>query len=210
MNTIRIALLGLIALAVGNLFSASAYGQENPSAITRVEEDWELRINTPDPLQDSPQVSTWMSPVGQLDGFHFGFDLNHAQHAGYEGGGFQTKAMRGSSLIDEHIGKAGENLRHAGEVVRWTQFIAILDSEVVFAIKNGTSSSWGNFGGPDTLVRVPQRLDNLNSYNPETSCKASGIGFASNRVASLRLVRVRLYTQQGLPQQIELNRELQE
>ncbi len=33
------------------------------SDVLKVEEDWEMVLGEPDPLQDSPQISTWMSPT---------------------------------------------------------------------------------------------------------------------------------------------------
>lgn len=165
--------------------------------VVRVEEDWELVVETPDPLQDAPQVSTFMSPFDSLDELYFGVDLNHAQKANYDGGGFQTKAMNGSTLMADALSFAGDNLSQSGEVVRWTQLMAIVDQELVFAIKNGTSQSWGSFGGPETLVRQAAPLSHLNNYTPYRSAEWSGVGFASNRVASLKLTRVRYFLDDG-------------
>jgi hypothetical protein len=47
--------------------------------IMRVEEVWELEVTTPDPLQYSPQISTWMSPHDSLENEHFCANFNHSQ-----------------------------------------------------------------------------------------------------------------------------------
>ena len=39
--------------------------------------------------------------------------------------------------------------------------------------------------------------DNLNQYSPDSSAALSGIGFAANRVVSLVLKKVRVYTDGG-------------
>ncbi|MEQ1824956.1 MAG: hypothetical protein ABL921_03390 [Pirellula sp.] len=193
----------LVAFSVQHAIAAGA------DKIIRVEEDWELVVETPDPLQDAPQVSTWMSPRNSLTGEYFGVDLNHAQRSGYEGGGFQTKAMNGSTLVEDRLSHSGQNLTVQNETVKWTQVMAIDNQDLVFSIKNGTSTSWGSFGGTDTAIRVSSGLSNLNSYNPETSCESSGVGYASNRVASLKLAKIRFYTENGQEFVITLDRTIQ-
>ena len=184
------------------------FAEDNIPQIIRVEEDWELMVSTPDPNRDSPQISTWMSPTNSLGGEYFGVDINHAQRAGYAGGGFQTKRMNGSQLIEDRWGNMGAKLQIEGETIRWTQLLAVIEQDVVFAVKNGTSTSWGNFGGPETLIRIPLSPGNLNDYDPNLSCESSGVGYAWNRVASLKLLRVRLYTNQRITE-IVLDRAIQ-
>lgn len=173
--------------------------------IVRIEEDWELEVITPDPLQDSPQISTWLSPNGSLDGDYFGANLNHAQKADYQGGGFQTIAFQGTALIDERLNCKGIKLSTNGECIKWTQVMAIVNKELVFAIKNGASNSWGEFGGPDSLVRVSSSVDNLGGYSPSNSVKWSGVGFAANRVALLKLAKVRYTTNLGQVSELTVN-----
>lgn len=165
--------------------------------IVRVEEEWELEVTTPDPLQYSPQISTWMSPSDSLDNEHFCANFNHAQKVDYSGGGFQTNAYHGNALMDEKVNRGGVKLSSNGEKIKWTQVMAIINQELVFAIKDGTSQSWGDFGGPDSLVRFSTSLSNLNGYRLNKSVEWSGVGFASNRVALLKLAKVRYFTDQG-------------
>jgi hypothetical protein len=186
-----------------------AKAEQSGSPVVRIEEDWELIVDTPDPLQDAPQVSTWMSPTGSLDNKCFGLDLNHAQRAGYEGGGFQTKAMNGSNVVEDRLCFIGDNLDVTGETITWTQVMAIVDNDLVFWIKNGTSQSWGDFGGYDTLVRHSSNLNSLGSYDHDVSCESSGVGYASNRVASLKLVRIRYFRDNGQINVVTLNHTIQ-
>ena len=182
-------------------------GCSDEPRVVRIEEDWELEVITPDPLQYSPQISTWMSPKDSLDDEHFGANFNHAQKADYQGGGYQTIAFQGSALMDDRVNRSGVKLSSNGETIKWTQVMAIINQELVFAVKNGTSQSWGDFGGPDSLVRCSSSLNNLSGYSPNRSVEWSGVGFASNRVALLRLAKVRYFTNQG--QVFESNVSLQ-
>ncbi len=177
------------------LFPLIAIGDE--PRILRVEEDWELVVSTPDPLQDSPQISTWMSPSDSMDNEHFGANFNHAQKNDYPGGGFQTRAFDGTAVIDARVNCIGVKLSSNNETLKWTQVMAIIDHELVFVIKDGKSQSWGDFGGQDSLVRFSSSVNDLKGYSPNKSVEWSGIGFASNRVALLKLAKVRYFTDQG-------------
>jgi hypothetical protein len=195
--------LGLLALSGASV----GFGQ-NGFDIVKVEEDWVLIVETPDPLQDAPQVSTWMSPSSSMDGAHFGVELNHAQRPEYEGGGFQTKAMIDAEQTDDRLGHQGENLAFPGETIRWTQSLSIEGGQLAFRIKSGTSQTWGNFGGSATEVKLSTALPNLNQYSPALSADSSGVGFASNRVASLKLAKVRVFTSQGGVSEFNYDREI--
>ena len=77
--------------------------------------------------------------------------------------------------------------------------MTVVDGQLSFLIVNGTSQTWGTFGNGNSIqVRVSTNLQNLNSYNPAVSLTNSGIGYASNRVTSLTLVGIRLYSSSGL------------
>jgi hypothetical protein len=186
-----------MAAVLGILIAPSmSFAWEDPS-ILQVEEDWELVVLTPDPLQDSPQISTWMSPTRNMGSEHFGLDLNHTLRNSEIGGGFQTKALRGESLIESKLHDDSTNLHHEGEVLRWTQVMSIHGGSLYFSIKNGTSQSWGTFGGTNTTVSLPSSLSNLNQYSHQSSLSWSGVGYASNRVGHLKLVRVRKIDSNG-------------
>lgn len=190
-NSTRVA----VGCMLSGLFSGFASGAE--PRILRVEEDWELVVATPNPLQNSPQISTWMSPGDSLEVQHFGANFNHAQKDDYLGGGFQTRAYQGASVMDDKVNCNGIKLSANGELLKWTQVMAIIKEELVFAIKDGSSQSWGDFGGRETLVRDATSVNDLNGYRPNKSAEWSGVGFASNRVALLKLAKVRYFTDQG-------------
>ena len=75
---------------------------------------------------------------------------------------------------------------------------SLVDGVLTVSITNGTSQTWGAFGGGEKLrASVETTLTNLNGYNPQISVSNSGVGFSSNRVGSLVLKRVRTYTAEG-------------
>jgi hypothetical protein len=70
----------------------------------------------------------------------------------------------------------------------------IAGSFLLFEITNGSSTTWGSFGGQGYLkASVPTTLANLNTYNPDVSVQNSGVSYAANRVESLTLKGVRLF-----------------
>jgi hypothetical protein len=65
---------------------------------------------------------------------------------------------------------------------------------LIFDVINGTSTTWGTFGsGEEGRFRfvVNTSLPDLSGYSPAASVANCGIGYASNRVTSLVLKRVR-------------------
>jgi hypothetical protein len=195
------------------LFAASisrpATGVEELT-IVGVEEDWVLVLAVPDPLKASPQIFTWMSPTDSLDDIHFGVDLNHVQRPDFASGGFQTKAMVGDVIFDQKFSENGHNLVSEGETVSWTQRMFLTEHHLSFEVTNGTSQSWGNFGGGNSRVRISaSSLRNLNQYNPLKSVEWSGIGYAANRVSQFRLQNVRLYSSDGQIHTLSLNADVE-
>jgi hypothetical protein len=84
------------------------------------------------------------------------------------------------------------------EVVCWTQSMRLHGESLTFEIKDGTSTTWGEFGGEHGLKSTRDtELANLNGYDPDVSVANSGTGYASNRVASLTLKRVRITFDNG-------------
>jgi hypothetical protein len=92
----------------------------------------------------------------------------------------------------------GAVLSQPGETVRWTLSMQLADGLLTFEVINGTSATWGNFGGQGYLkASVASTLDSLAGYSPAVSVQHSGVSYAANRVQSLVLKRVRYYTASG-------------
>lgn len=202
----RLLLNKCLWILVGAVLPSSVTAQ----TVTRVEEDWELVLGVPSPIQDSPQISTWMSPTGSLDDEHFAADFNHAQRPDFSSGGFQVKAFDGEVLVSDRLSDSGDNLDVDYDVVTWTQSLTMANNSLEFSIENGRSDAWGNFGNGSMKVRFQTSpVTSLNDYSYLKSVEWAGVGFGGNRVESFTLKRVRIYVGGSLYGTFEVNLRVQ-
>lgn len=190
----RAVIAALLLLLIG---SSTAFG-ELP-IIVAVEEDWELEVGQPTSATNAPQGSTFMTPFNTADSTYFLFNINHHTHPVYGPGGLQVQRWNSSQIVDYSNSPESQQLTQVGETVRWTQSLSLQDGLIAFAIKDGSSTSWGSFGGQGnlSLTMSSSSLDTLIGYNPLLSVQESGISYAGNRVASLRLLQIRWITETG-------------
>jgi hypothetical protein len=166
--------------------------------VVRVEEDWELVLLTPDPETTAPQVTCAFSPVAELDSVYATFELNHRSQPGFAPGGLHLQVWRDETALATRSATTQQVLSTQAETVRWTQTISWYPGLLTFEVVAGDSVTWGSFGDPGQLrTMVLSGLANLNGYDPAVSVANSGVGFASNRVHSLKLKAVRLVTATG-------------
>lgn len=164
----------------------------------RVEEDWELIVKTPDENSAGPQVLSTISPVGDVNWYHTTFELNHQSLPGFVAGGVQLQAWNDEWSLASRKFPANNVLHHDNEVIRWTQSMRLSKGMLTFEITNGTSDSWGSFGGQGYLKwSISTNLNDLNDYDSSTSAKNSGVSFGANLVKSLVLKKVRLHKSDG-------------
>jgi hypothetical protein len=190
-------LRGLLALLCVVAW-AGIVSADSGSTIVAVEEDWELVIATPDPDTSGPQVICTMSPQANISGLYCTLELNHQTVPDFSPGGLQFEMWNGEALIAERRAPTQAVLAHTGEVIRWTQKMELDEGMLTLEIVDGSSNTWGSFGGQGYLKAVvPTWLESLNGYCPSVSVLNSGINYASNRVQSLVLKRVRLITATG-------------
>ena len=189
----RMALLLSSALITLSVATASAQlpGIPSPDAI---EEDWQVVIANPDPLGVGPQITTVMSPVGDNSSPFFAFDMNYREYPIFAAGGMQIQVWSGNRVTD--TSSQGNSLfNNAGESITWTQRMSISGGNVNYAVNNGQSTSWGQFGqGSQLTVSFPSTLSDLSGYDPDGGSAAnSGASWQSNHVTKLVLLRVRYY-----------------
>ena len=167
--------------------------------IIKIEEDWSLEVGEPNLAVNAPQVSLVMSPYEDLDSHFFMFLVNYRTHPGYIAGGCQVQCWLADAVEEYRNGTNTSPLETTSETVSWTQVMCVSNTGVVsFEVKNGTSSSWGGFGGQGLLkTSVATGQSNLNSYRPQISLLQSGIGYAGNRVASLTIQRIAWHMSDG-------------
>jgi hypothetical protein len=184
----------LWCLAVLASVCLPATAQSDQPSIYKIEEDWELVVSSPRAAIHCPQVSIYTTPHNDHQGTYFQLQLNYAAREVFTGGGFMVSAVRNESTIQEARSDVREPLAHDGEQLRWTSVMAVINNELLFAIRDGVGNHWGEFGGPDYIVRMPAgSIGSLDHYSPQRSLETVDIGFGANRVQSLVLTKVRVF-----------------
>lgn len=184
-------------LVFATLIASPSICQAEQSEVFRIEEDWEMVVNDPDPTNYCPQVTFFASPT-TADSTYFQLQMNYAADDDFSGGGFHVAAVRNGNIVDEARSVTHLALQTDGDRIRWTSVMAAFDNAFFFAVRDGQSDDWGAFGGPDYLVEMPAgSVDDLDNYSPQESLDTVDIGFGANRVSSLKLVRVRVYYKNG-------------
>ena len=200
----RNAWLRLVVLSLSVVCPAPALAVD-ALTIVQVEEDWELVVLTPETNSNSPQVTSAMSPIGGDTPAYMSFELNYRSLPDYATGGLHLHAWDGDYLRGSAHSQPQVQLRTDAEVVSWTQSMTLINGQLIYAVTNGNSTTWGAFGNGDLQLTVATNLTNFSSYNPEHSVLGSGIGFGANRVSSLVLKRVRFITSTGEMYELEVN-----
>jgi len=143
----RLAATVACFIAFAGITAANSHSAE--PYVYMIEEDWELSVTEPKPLIHSPQLSFYLIPDKTKAGIYFQLQINHAAREGFNGGGFMVTAIRDEVAFDEARSSFREPLSADGEQIRWTSAMAVIDGNLLFAIKDGVGTHWGNFGGPE-------------------------------------------------------------
>lgn len=176
---------------VGQAFAAD-------SDVVEIEEHWQLEVGGPDASRSAPQVTMIMSPDADLVGTFFAFTVNHWTNPDFWAGGYQLQHWYSGDCVGSRNGYKTAQLHHDGETVTWVQRLSLYDGNLKFQVTDGTSESWGTFGGWGFSIDTSTGLTKLNGYRPGVSIDQSGIGFAGNRVSALTLQKIRWKTADGL------------
>ncbi len=187
--------LGMAVIACG-MWVLSAEAQATGPDVARVEEDWELVVNDPDPNNNGPQVTCSISPLS-IETAYAAFDINYQTQPDYSAGRLQLHVWDPNNPIVKKDFPVSGMLSQAGETITWTQTMTLVEGHLRFKVVNGQSATWGNFGGDSQAITVYTRLADLNGYDPGVSLRNSGVCFASNLVTSLTLKAVRWYDASG-------------
>lgn len=188
-----------LILAVSGLaavLGAAEGAAQTPTGVARVEEDWQLVIDQPDINNDGPQVTCVISPQ-TVDAVYAALDINFHSQPDYLAGGIQMHVWDPVDPIQTHNFPVTGVMQQANETVTWTQTMTIFDNVLLFQVINGSSQTWGSFGGSHAWIAVNTSLTDLDGYDSNQSLDNSGVSYAGNRVQSLTLVAVRWYDSQG-------------
>jgi hypothetical protein len=192
------ACFGVIVFSSTWQFASSAAAEGVTSTILRVEEDWELLIGTPDQNSVSPQVTCVFAPTASSGLLTAVFELNHLSQPTFSAGGLHLQVWRGEYPVASRSSRNHLVMSQNNERVRWTQAMTLTTGQLTFEVFDGTSTTWGAFGNDGSLsITMPTTLTDLNFYDPQVSVDHSGIGYASHRVQSLSLNRIRWITSEG-------------
>jgi hypothetical protein len=191
---IRVLLATLVVSSCAALTMA-----QPPSNIVRVEQDWQLVMGTPDPDHVTPQIVCVISPFDHVQSLYAAFELNQRSHAQFTSGGLQLQIWDGEETLSEQTSESTAVLDTPDEQVTWTQKMVLVDGTLVFAVTDGQSSTWGNFGfgGENMVLTADSTLTNLNAYSTAVSVANSGAGYGVNHVKRLAIKQVRLFTDTG-------------
>ena len=185
------------AIAVSMVIGAATAALAESPKIVQIEEYWELAVGEPDAQLSAPQATMVMSPNEDLNGQYFVFTLNHRSVPSYEPGGMQVQLWNGNDAVDAESSSAS-TLNSSGDVIQWVQRLKVEDGSLSFEIVEGSSNSWGSFGGDGSLAfSTPTSLENLNGYRPAISLGESQVGYAGNRVQRLLLKKLVWHTDDG-------------
>jgi hypothetical protein len=183
----------LLASALFTLSIATAPAQSPAPSPDAVEEDWKLVVANPDQLSVGPQITTVMSPIGDLSVPFFAFDMNYREYPFFAPGGMQVQVWSGGNVTGTSS-QGNALLSNPNETITWTQRMSVGNGVVSYDINNGQSTSWGSFGqGSNLTASYQSTAGSLAAYSPDVSAAKSGASWQSNRVTSLKLVQVRYY-----------------
>ncbi|MDA1014795.1 MAG: hypothetical protein O3A00_10135 [Planctomycetota bacterium] len=192
----RVALCALSTLFVC-WTTSNLRGDEVPEVV-HVEEDWEVLIGAPDPDNFSPQISNVMSPSGDVTGLHAVLELNHQSQPAFYGGGLQLQMWTGDRAISFSNSRSVATLGKPSESLTYTLSMSVSESVLKIEVLNGTSQTWGVFGGESRLkLERATTLKTLAGYSHAVSAKRSSISFGGNRVRKMLLKEVRYYAGNG-------------
>lgn len=194
----QVVRVGLTCCCVVGWLSSGSVDTVNAQTVTEVQEDWELIVGTPDPNSSGPQITCSIAPSAADDSLYAAFELNHRTLPQFARGGMQLQVWSGAYNLSNNPYPQNQIMGTVGETATWTISMKLSGGNIIFDVRNGNSTTWGNFGGQGYL-RSSQACDlaNLNAYSADDTIDNSGVGFASNRVQSLTLKRVRYYLSNG-------------
>jgi hypothetical protein len=191
-----LAVVAALVVLAGPGHVPAEEGQSEP--VLRVEEDWLLWVGQPSGPIYSPQFHTVMSPFGHTDSYFFQVTWNYRELPEFMPGGFQVQSWNDDVDLDTQNINSNELSRNA-EVITWTQVLETNGTQLGFSVTDGMSSSWGQFGHPDTTIVHDGSLQDLSGYSTDTTVANSWITFGQNRVNLLKITAVRYYGADGQP-----------
>jgi hypothetical protein len=195
-----VALCGLVlVLGLGLVSNTKALGQD----VMKVEEIWEMTVNTPDPTNAAPQLNTVMSAYEHVDSYYGLLTVNYQDLPNFSQGGLQAQIWQDTTNLSDVLlttdGVVNKRvLSKSGETVKWSQALQLSSEGVlVFSIQGLKGETWRKDFTLATKAATPG-LANLNQYNPKVSVMYTrNWGLGLDRIKQLRLRTIRKYDAKG-------------
>lgn len=190
----KAAVVGFVAVVLSLVASGRAEAAV-PAGTDEVQEDWVLIIASTSPDETAPQIVTIISPTETIDADYGVLELNHTTQPDYVDGGVQLQRWNGSDICDYSHSSNHDKLSTADETIKFTMVVKIQGGQLEFGVLNGTSTTWGDFGGnPDQWrSKTDTVLTDLSHYDRQVSTDHSRVAFAPNLVRSFVQKEVRYY-----------------
>jgi hypothetical protein len=191
---LRTAISGKIPRWASGVFVAFCLATSLTRAqdLVHVEEDWQLVVGQPDSNTAGPQIACTMSPFADISDTYFTLEVNHQSMPYWAPGGLTIHQWSGESLVQSMNRSNRAVMQTPDETVTWTQVLDVQGGTLTFQVKNGSSTTWGDFGRSNHFkLQTSSSPSNLNAYTPGVSSARSGVAFASNRVKSLKILSIR-------------------
>lgn len=185
------------ALACGLMVAAnSSWASAQTGCTMAVEEDWELVLSAPASIKNAPQVETVISPYGHINSFFGRITWNYREMPDYLAGGFQLQGWYGGNFLN-HCSLENDACSTTGETIKWTQRLSTDGQQLRVTVFNGSSTTWGTFGGSNLIVNINAAVPYLCFYSTNTSVQNSSVTYGGNRVIVLKINEVRRYNAAG-------------
>lgn len=184
---------GLLSVAMVIVASEKAFALP---PYVRIEEDWELVLNTPDLSFPTPQIVMTMKPA-RTSSKSCLFLVNHHDNPSFKAGGGQIQLW--DAGLRSYKSFTGPTLINVGERVTWTQYMQRDGSRIYFGLSAVDGDAWGT-NTPETLGGPIYWIDGnpeFWNYDSGVSTEEAAITFGPERVELLRLVQVRKYKKDG-------------
>jgi hypothetical protein len=178
-----------------------AVGAGPTEVVSAIEEEWEAVLAPGDGSAEGPRIVTVMSPAGDegsASSLVFVLDLRGTTTARSSAPSLQCWYVRNEDLDGLRPpgeGRAASAPRPGqnGEVIRWTQRIALEDGHLSGGIEGLSSTAGGLDGVAGPKFRIATPLTDLAGYRKARAAAHASANGPGGSVAELTLRRVRYY-----------------
>jgi hypothetical protein len=202
----RPVLWGFLAATLCLTYAEKAFAL--PGFYYRIEEDWELVLNTPDLSFPAPQIVVMMKPAVNSPKTAL-FLVNHHDTPAFNAGGGQIQIWD-QDVLRTYKSFQGPTLIRVGERVTWTQYMERSGGKFAFGLSAVSGDAWGtntasDLGGPISFSDIKPVFD---GYSAQNSVENATITFGADRIHSLKLLQVRKYPSDGTPVEVDTTQHL--